>query len=303
MPGVPPPAAQTLHGVTSQQVEARCFASPGFVVPAKIEMAQAPCCKLRPPRVHARPTPNTLDLPDIGLAGTRAGKSRGLSRKQGRRSALELVPEDYELSGSEETGDEEAEAPWECAACTFSNAGAMPSCEMCAKPRSGPSIARRALRAASAEKGISSDADADAWPSLLEATDKSWTLCEVSSVGSSWLDVGDTGQPAEDDDVTSSSVSFLVLGEVPASEPAAGSWAALAAAGPRPRTSEPPAAPAPPLWHERRKGCGAAVSEKSKDAAVDAGELGELEERRLHPTTLRGIAQRRRRDRRSVRRC
>eukprot|EP00418_Pyrodinium_bahamense_P046771 CAMPEP_0179188952 /NCGR_PEP_ID=MMETSP0796-20121207/93791_1 /TAXON_ID=73915 /ORGANISM="Pyrodinium bahamense, Strain pbaha01" /LENGTH=309 /DNA_ID=CAMNT_0020893071 /DNA_START=171 /DNA_END=1098 /DNA_ORIENTATION=- len=125
---------------------------------------------------------------------------------------LPLLSEEAAHSGDEreERACEEELCPaaWSCPLCTFLNCGLLPACEMCQTLRDaertrapldgpGPGVTppRRPVPAAAAggESGHEED-----WPSLHEAAD-AWELCEVSSVGSSWLDVDAADMRAEDD--------------------------------------------------------------------------------------------------------
>jgi len=145
--------------------------------------------------------------------------------------------------------------------------------------------------------------DITEWPSLEESNDKAWNFCEVSSVGSSWLNIGENGEDGQSivDDDALSSVSFEVVGEVPVVRSAKATWAALAASGSVLSTPKKPALPMPPLRHQLRPK--ATVRDKERLEDVEEDEFDELSERRLCPPTRRGNTQRRRQDRNSMRRC
>merc|ERR1712096_363966 len=119
----------------------------------------------------------------------------------------------------EETTPEAVEAPWPCIQCTFLNAGALRVCEMCNLPWGTVALATSVALSAEALRdnfhavslpSPEGDID-DVWPALADAVDTSWVRCEVSSVGSSWLDMGDAlendrslGGNSEEDETTSS---------------------------------------------------------------------------------------------------
>jgi hypothetical protein len=125
---------------------------------------------------------------------------------------------------------EEKTLPWSCSSCTFANSGWLQLCEMCGNLASGE--LKDAARSTAVEiKDRSSeekawDAEQD-WPSLSEAI-HAFVDCEVSSVGSSWLDIGDAVAIHCDGDV--------ILVNSSESLPPETSWAAraksIAAVGP-----------------------------------------------------------------------
>jgi len=125
---------------------------------------------------------------------------------------------------------EEKTLPWSCSSCTFAKSGLLQRCEMCGSLASGKlkdaaqSTAVEIENRSSEEKAWDAEQD---WPSLSEAI-HAFVDCEVSSVGSSWLDIGDADGIYCDGDV--------ILVNSSESRPRETSWAAraksIAAVGP-----------------------------------------------------------------------
>jgi hypothetical protein len=87
--------------------------------------------------------------------------------------------------------EEEPHSWWDCAACTFRNHELLLRCEVCNSEKGAPSCAKHIAQTPSIQ-AISGEASD--WPALPEA----WADCEVSSVASSWLDVGGANESASD---------------------------------------------------------------------------------------------------------
>merc|ERR1712224_217662 len=83
--------------------------------------------------------------------------------------------------------------PWSCSACTFVNSDDKQACELCSTKRE-MLLKTPELENATAPSNLSEDE----WPSLQEAAD-SFIHCEVSSVGSSWLDLEERSEFFEDE--------------------------------------------------------------------------------------------------------
>lgn len=241
------------------------------------------------PRTPAGSDLNISDLPEFAWqARVKSQQYRTCKASRGNlvgvhSCELDAVREDWAYIGAEVdiVDPEKSEANWDCSACTFSNAGALPLCEMCGKrrdcnvPKTTPSPAEVP------------DGNTSSWPSLVEASDTSWAYCEVSSVGSSWVDTGETlfeadGMHSED------GINFLIV-ESTRVLPDGPSWAARAAAtGGAKLDFRQPAMVMPPLWRQQVAPKAAVMQEE------DIDNLDLLEGRRTQPQFRRGGTQRRR---------
>merc|ERR1719282_327648 len=152
---------------------------------------------------------NTQDIPDVNFNPSEHRRDRKHRRrprpfqkpshiKYDSKQVLETVCEDEDaeddrlssvLDGDEFSIPSKTAPLWTCEFCTFINSGKSPTCACCSQLQSRQHVACPQLLHAS---------DTSVWPSLLEVSETSFSFCEVSSVGSSWLDV------AEVESVTSS---------------------------------------------------------------------------------------------------
>lgn len=260
-------------------------------------------------------TLNTNDLLEAGIVhgyqrrsyGRPTHARRGV-RKTGAKvvanARLEFVPECSEFFAIDlaETRSDfkfDAQLPCQCSACTFSNAGAMPTCEICGTPQQQYSNCSPAM--ASVERRSLLKHDVASWPSLAEAANESFAFCEVSSAGSSWLEVGERDEHLSDDDTCSVTSFWLfddasALSEVKSSPSPANtvvSWASRLAQNPGLVSPRRPPVRMPPLTrhvHQQLSEADVAESIESCPSNVDEmadGDLDELQERRPH-ATVRG---------------
>lgn len=226
----------------------------------------------------AGPTANCDDIPEVMLPGGVRHPSRGRLSKwrtgirvSGRVKKLRL-PALAESDGeaTETASESPDDSEWVCNACTFANHNLLEKCEICESARTAE------VHTCMSAEGLKVDLHQD-WPSLLEAVE-SWTACEVSSNGSSWLDVVGTQESEPESELLT----------VTASGPKQTlSWLARAksgTAGPAPRI---PAngVRVPPLWE---------IKAAARPAAAEVDLEDDLDCRRHARQVARDVAQRRR---------
>lgn len=163
------------------------------------------------------------------------------------------------------------------------NSDLLPHCEVCLTRRFGWTM--QASEAPAME--------GEGWPELKDALDdkaESWVDCDVTSVASSWLDIG--GAEEQDDDDDEAGIVLVSASGVHAAVPqAAGppSWSAIV--GKSGRGKALPAtgvAVAPPLW---RKPAVRASTKAFEEEEVDTT-LDELDARRMKGTQRRRVKNR-----------
>lgn len=248
---------------------------------------------------------NCTDLPEALLVGGSAPPSRRLGYRNDRAKfrvkslVLPTLPEDV-IEVNDEASSEQALSSWPCPSCTFMNSGWLLKCEVCETPHSDAPVSIEAFTECAVDEAISNAhcgietgediCTKDMWPSLTEAT-HAFLDCEVSSVGSSWQDIGDAVE-FEDDDCDALVVNPSHQPTVPLT------WAAhakaIAASGP---AASIPAAGfvAPPMKRAQLKKVGIL---KDVDALDDINyELDGLEDRRLCVRQFRKLSPQRRRKR------
>jgi hypothetical protein len=198
---------------TSAQAEQMCKDRPPKPIAVSVQKTFASGChssgvRKAPAAARIPPGPcvNYEDLPESSLIGG----SGPLSRRVGYRSdrakfrmkslVPPIVPEALEEDDGVVLWSQQHLVPWSCSVCTFLNSDEQEVCEMCAAPV--PSIVTIESEASwenisappiISDRPLPTAMQNDEWPSLQEAID-SFVDCEVSSMGSSWLDVdGVTG--------------------------------------------------------------------------------------------------------------
>jgi len=213
---------------------------------------------------------NCSDLPEAQYWNSKA-KTRG--RGKAVFGPLPLLAESNEDSDEDNVvGEDQAQTWWHCQACTFRNNELLPRCEVCNTEKDAKGGVHGVVKAPLVQLTLNQH-----WPALPEA----WADCDVSSVASSWLDVGAANEQAgfdEDSDFDESDVVLVHDTSVQAvAKPVL--WSAVVGrnAGMAPQCNVPvSAALMPPL--SRRLGARAkAVNEDEEtDAALD-----ELDTRRM----------------------
>lgn len=254
------------------------------------------------PRVTAGPDLNFEDLPEALLPGGAGRKSRQIgyrperARLRAKSIGLPLMLEAENTSGDVEAQEEEQEhayleeghpAAWSCSACTFLNCSLLPACEMCQTQRDAEPAKYwlDAVRpsAMPPQEALSNESSQE---------DDEWVHCEMSSVGSSWLDV-DGANVREEDDGEASAV-MCSAGSTGATPPAVTSWAARAknVAGQGVTVKAPAHGTAmPPLRQRVLKESEPREYRAEKDEE-EVPEFMDMQARRLHPQVSRGTTQR-----------
>lgn len=157
------------------------------------------------------PTLNCEDLPEADVYALGNGPLSFRNRKaHGYRASkprMKLVgmPALSEMQSETENITDSEPQQWRCKACTLLNNALLPRCEVCETKRSDHStkIVQGNVQKLEAAPLIGSTPSLD-WPALPVAWElaDSWIDCDVSSVASSWLDIGGTDEHADDDNDT-----------------------------------------------------------------------------------------------------
>lgn len=265
------------------------------------------------PQAAQRPTLNITDAPEVGILTGRSvenrrwtttARGRIVARRQPGRTnvAMPKLPEGFAVADLDPMASSDSDVDshdplafldsdaWMCPTCTLANHPEALACEACETPRPAGdivvSIAAAGRRRAPTPGAAEPQEVGEAWPTLAESED-SWELCDVSSLASSWLDIGDADESIEEDGsatlVTGAGVSWTEPPPAPPSYAAMATKAGVVAA-PAPRAPRPP-----PMTHAFR--AEPRTKKKDTDAEEDV-ELDEVECRRLWPQ--RGATQRRR---------
>jgi len=178
-------------------------------------------------------------------------------------------------------------AAWSCPACTFLNCSLLPACEMC-QTQKDAEPAKYWLDAVRPSAMPPQEALSD--ESSLE--DDEWVHCEMSSVGSSWLDV-DGANVREEDDGEASAV-MCSAGSTGATPPAVTSWAARAknVAGQGVTVKAPAHGTAMPPLKQRALKESEPREYKAEEEEEEVAEFMDMQARRLHSQVSRGITKR-----------
>jgi hypothetical protein len=237
---------------------------------------------------------NCNDLPEASIVGGSGPLSRRLGYRSDRAkfrmkslvlpTLSEILDEVNDLPVSL-TSSEQPLPSWPCPACTFVNSGLLVKCEVCDTPFSNTAAVIGGFIECAVDKTVNAEQESieveeevlvqdGFWPSLREAV-HSFVDCEISSVGSSWQDVGDVADFQDDD----SDIVIVNLSQKPTVPP---SWASRAESISTigPAVSIPAAGvAAPPLKRAQPRKAG---TPKENEPQSDTNwELDELEDRRL----------------------
>jgi len=270
-----------LCAFTSADAERMCKEHPPRVAPkAEVVAASAPNITIGKIASAHKPCVNCEDLPEALIARNCVGKVSGsgfLSRRFYRsRIRIRSLP----LGAASEIQDEDHDwQTWQLEPELLEDS--MMEYRACEIPRQAPCQVVAVTLGESSDAELNNSSSAADWPSLQEAI-HSFVECEVSSMGSSWLDVDSHVYAAVDHEV----VGFLLL-EIAESP----SWSARAraVAGNGPAPSLPATgAIAPP--HRR------ALAKNKYCRSVAVGpetnhDLDFLEDRRLRPQFSSGSGQ------------
>jgi len=154
------------------------------------------------------PTLNCEDLPEADIYALGRGpvsfRNRGAHGYKASKPRMKLVgmPALSEMQNEMEDITDFEPQQWRCKACTVLNNALLPRCEVCETKRSDhvAKIVQGNMQKLAEAPFIGSTPSLD-WPALPEAWElaDSWIDCDVSSVASSWLDIGGTDEHADDD--------------------------------------------------------------------------------------------------------
>jgi len=297
-----------LFAFTSRQVEALCKARPptagGRRRPSIDTPAPLPADAQRP-RATAGPELNWEDLPEARLPGGAGRKSRQMGYRPNRmrfRSKSLGLPLISEVEHSSKDGEvEEAEqehaceeeshpAAWCCPSCTFLNYSLLPACEMCQTQRDAEP-AQDLLEALGSSAMMLQEAASEE----SDHEEDVWVHCEVSSVGSSWLDV-ETTNLCKESDGEASAILACDAGSAEVTPPAVTSWAAraknIAEQGVAVKVPAHGTA-MPPLWRRALKEPEPhEYKAEDEEEEKEVPEFADMQARRLHPQVSRGSTQR-----------
>jgi len=157
------------------------------------------------------PTLNCEDLPEAGMGLGRVPSSFSNRNRSKRHGYMAFKPRmnSVGMPALSETQDEMEcitdfePHQWRCKACTLLNNALVSRCEVCETKRTDhvARVVQGNMQKCAAAPLIGSSPSLD-WPALPEAWEHadSWIDCDVSSVASSWLDIGSTDDHAVDDD-------------------------------------------------------------------------------------------------------
>lgn len=221
---------------------------------------------------------NCSDLPEAHYWNSKAKRN---GRGKALFGPLPLLAEGSEDSDEDNAvGEDHPQPLWFCQASTFRNKELLPCCEIRHAEKDAKGSVHEAIEGPFAQLILNQD-----WPALPEA----WADCDVSSVASSWLDVGAANEQAglnEESDFDESDIVLVHATSVQAvAKPVL--WSAVVGrrnAAMAPQFNVPLSASLLPPLTRRVDAQTKAVKEEEIDAALD-----ELDARRMtgHTRQLR----------------
>jgi len=245
---------------------------------------------------------NCDDLPDVNVWPLRISKPRRnlpdvktrssrISKPRRKRVELPAVTEISQDSDTE-NAQEQPQTWWRCEACTFLNNVLLPCCEVCTVKRgqAGVMHAQAAVEHTSKALLIGSTPWLD-WPALpgtIHGPAESWIDCDVSSVASSWLDIGLASEQIADAD----EAGIVLISDFNtyehASKPTAPLWSAVVGSAPA-SVAHSVVAVTPPLSRKvADRTCTTPLDENERDIDLD-----ELDARRMIGTMRHRVKKRR----------
>lgn len=176
---------------------------------------------------------NCEDLPEAGVYPLGRGSTSYKNRRYNRDSknskprkklvGLPVVSEVENESSNIYMIDVETQQ-WCCKSCTLLNSNLLSRCEACDMNRTDNAMQSNKQELAAAPSLGTLSLDWPALPDASEVTD-SWVDCDVSSVASSWLDIGGADGPAADDNESDIVLVGASAAQTQVSQPA--SWSAI----------------------------------------------------------------------------
>jgi len=171
---------------------------------------------------------NCDDLPEVNVWPRKNKMS--ISRIHGKAIGLPILVEAENEAGDEMPAEESARY-WQCPACTLLNQDYRLCCEACNAARSSTLARSQDQQDNNSEQAfVNVSAPSLDWPALppkgfpMRDVAESWIDCEVSSVASSWIDVGGVDEQLDDDDIGAVVVAELAEESKPAKIPL---WSAI----------------------------------------------------------------------------
>lgn len=174
---------------------------------------------------------------------------------------------------------------WSCKSCTLLNSNLLSRCEACDRSRTDNAVQlhQQELPEAPSPGTFSLD-----WPALPDASDvaDTWIDCDVSSVGSSWLDIAGADGHCTDDNESDIVLVGASAAQTQVSEPA--SWSAIVGKTEMPNIAIIRRVPVPPFRRlsnrTRAKSAENEGAEWDDDSDDDDVALDVLHERRMNGT-------------------
>lgn len=174
---------------------------------------------------------------------------------------------------------------WSCKSCTLLNSNLLSRCEACDRNRTDKAMQSHQQELPTAPSMGTFSLDWPALPDASEAAD-TWIDCDVSSVASSWLDIGGADGHATVDNESDIVLVGASAAQTQVSEPA--SWSAIVGNTEMPNIAAIRRVPVPPFRRlsnrTRAKSAENEGAEWDDDSDDDDVALDVLHERRMNGT-------------------